>query len=102
MNKPKKILIFSNILISKNEIKGTGNWIITLLDELRKNKEFTYTIAFHDSLVKKIEFGNNTEFELIRIPLLYQSNKFNSTLSNWLILDKYKNTERDCLQIINN
>jgi len=38
MNTVKKILIISNSFIDKDELKGNGNWVITLLDEIRKNK----------------------------------------------------------------
>ena len=97
----KKILIFSVYLVTNKEFKGTGNWVITLLNELKRNKDFSFTVAFHDTSVKKIEFEYNNDMQYIRIPLLYQSNKFNSTLSNWLILDKYKNSTKDYLEVIN-
>ena len=101
MNKGKKILIFSNYLIFKDEIKGTGNWVIILLAELKKNKEYKIFVAFHDSSVKKIEIEANNDLELIRIPLLYRLNMFEKFLSNWLLIDKYKNATQDYLELIN-
>ena len=97
----KKILIFSVYLVTNKELKGTGNWVITLLNALKRNKDFTLTFAFHDTTVKMIEFEYYDDIQYVRIPLLYQSNKFSSTLSNWLILDKYKNATKDYLEIIN-
>ena len=97
----KKILIFSVYLVSKEELKGTGNWVITLLDELKKNKEFNFIFAFHDPSVKTIEFEYNNDIQFIRIPLVDNSNKFENLLLNWLILDKYKNATKNYLEIIN-
>ena len=95
------ILLFSGHIISEDEIKGTGNWVITLLKALNQHREINFSFAFHDTTVKKIEYEYNNDLLFIRIPLLYQSNRFNSTLSNWLIWDKYKNVTKAYLEIVN-
>ena len=96
-----KVLFFSVNLKSKDEFKGTGNWVISLLTALKENREFIFTFAFHDNNVNKIEYEKYGNMQLVRIPLLYDSNKFHSALSNWLLLDKYKNATKYYLEIIN-
>ena len=101
MSIKKNILIFSNVIISPNEIRGNGNWIITLIYELIKNNErFNISVAFHDKKVKKIVFEDYKNLQLIRIPLYWKSNIVGILLNNWLIINQYKGATNNYLKII--
>ena len=102
MNSKKNILIFSNINLIKGEASNTGNWILTLVEELLKyDKEYNIFIAFHDNTIKTIEYAIKDKLGLIRIPLFLMSYNTGKFLSNWSLIDKYKNATSDYLQIVN-
>lgn len=95
-------MYFSNSFISQKELKGSGNWVLTLINEISKSNFVELSVAFHDPSVKKILFERLENLQLIRIPLLNYSNILDKLLSSWLIIEKYKNVVDDYLKVINN
>ena len=102
MNKPLKILFFSNSPVHKLESRSTGNWVIALLEELVKSEEFILSVAFYDKTVDKITHENCGALHLIKIPLAAGSSKLKNFLFRWLIIDEYKDAASVYLNIINN
>lgn len=90
-----KVLFFSSVKINigNSELKGTGNWVASLINTLSiyasKIKIF---VAFHDIKARKIEYIENEGKTFIRIPYDYRNNRLNKVLNNWLIRDPHINS----------
>jgi len=98
--KRKRILIFSNVKILQSDLKGTGNWIIRFIDELESLNIYNIFIAFHENQSIKIKSEKVGRITIIRIPYFSKNKLINRILSGWLIVDKYRNSLKNYLQVI--
>lgn len=95
------VLIFANAPIYPTENKGTGNWVNTLLEELKRYDELKFTVVFYDKKVDKIEYEDHNLWKFIKIPHPSASNRIKKILSNWSVLDEFKNVTDLYLKIVN-
>lgn len=95
------VLFFSNTDISTIDIKGTGNWIQSLIESLLiSKKNIKICVAFHDKNVRRVTFYNNNNVKIAKIPIAYTSNRMFKILQNWNLLNEYKNATMDYLEIV--
>jgi glycosyltransferase involved in cell wall biosynthesis len=72
-----KILWFCHTSTLVGESKGSGNWIPSLEEEIRKNKEIKLYIAFHDNSIKEVEEITDGIVTYYKLPI-----KSNTTVHN--------------------
>lgn len=96
-----KVLFFANTPVSNNDIKGTGNWITSLLENIKSSdSDLEVYVAFHDKKSRKIVYGLEKNIHVVKIPQRSHTNLANKLLNKWLLIDFYKNIDTAYLEII--
>lgn len=100
MNKTK-ILWFSNVAINFNEVSGSGNWVLTLLNEIILKDEYDLHVAFHDRGVKKMISTHKNGITIHKIPFETGKNKLLKLIYSWFKIDSYQKASQHYDSIIN-
>lgn len=95
-----KILIFSNSPIRMKYLSGTGNWVITLIEQLMRKPGIALSVAFHDSYAKCITRSHANGIELFGIPVKSKGSIVKQVLHSWLCTDPFSSSDEHYREIV--
>jgi glycosyltransferase involved in cell wall biosynthesis len=98
-----KILFFSPVKInlSGQDIKGTGNWVNSLIEAMTKiSPEIKICVAYHCKKIRNISISDNDNILIAVIPTRHNRTIAGKIYDNWIVKDHYKNSLKDYLNII--
>jgi glycosyltransferase involved in cell wall biosynthesis len=99
-----KVLFFSSVSINIDsiDIKGTGNWVISLINALDKfATNIEIYVAYHSPDIETLKYVKRDSITFVLIPDRSRQSKIGKLLDNWLLNDIYKNSLADYLLAIN-